>query len=37
MSPPLAGPPGSEPADGYDPVTETHVVEVTWYDDDRLP
>ena len=27
----------ADPADGYDPVTGTHVVEVTWYDDDRLP
>jgi hypothetical protein len=25
------------PMDGYDPVTGTHVVEVTWYDEDRLP
>jgi baseplate J-like protein len=25
------------PVDDYDPVTQTHVVEVTWYDDDRLP
>lgn len=26
-----------DPVDGYDPVTGTRVVEVTWYGDDRLP
>jgi hypothetical protein len=25
------------PVDDYDPVTGTHLVEVTWYDEDRLP
>ena len=25
------------PVDDYDPVTSTHLVEVTWYDEDRLP
>ncbi len=25
------------PVDGYDPVTGTHVTEVTWYDEDQLP
>ncbi len=27
----------ADPVDGYDPVTDTHVVEVTWYDEDQLP
>ena len=27
----------ADPVDDYDPVTGLHVVEVTWYDDDRLP
>jgi Baseplate J-like protein len=26
-----------DPVDDYDPVTGTHVVEVTWYEEDRLP
>jgi hypothetical protein len=27
----------ADPVDSYDPVTDTHVVEVTWYDEDQLP
>jgi hypothetical protein len=27
----------ADPVDDYDPVTGIHVVEVTWYDEDRLP